>query len=446
MTIKNSKYLICLALIFLIPLIGCAGNSRPKTSSDKDVEKAIVAVYLNKLTVAGCDSNKKIKDVPGPLKDYRKKMKSHYGRFLDSKGYKGEEKILDQCSSIDAIDRFFEVFWSVRDPDMSTLDNENKQLIDKRIYEIENEILLKDMDVPGITFVHNGGLRGDMAHVYLFRGNSHYKVKMEGHHLSDLVAWIYFDENQRPMYVFLFYNKGSGFRLFRNYRDNDTIESLMDTLQELARVYPTSNEDYTQLYQEFIENDVEYIFRFAIKRFSYYGDISLEKVLAPPTPESMTAKAIQPKILGVPNIPKDAHMMMSKYFSKITGYSQLIRNPSGEYSLTLTIPIAGIDWEDTGQKLKSSFDLAVSVTNEKTREKKYFTSGLELDMPVDKYSNLYFRIKLDNIKNHAGGMEGTTLSELFKMLTPGNYEIKVSLLNQTTFKSGIWYEYVSIDK
>lgn len=449
MILKTPRFVFCLALICLLPLIGCAGKSRPKTSPDqpkqnaKAEKKAVVAEYLKKLAVVGCDGQK-IKDVPGPLKDHREKIKLHYGHFFDSEGYKGEKKILDRCSSVDAIDRFVEVFWSVRDPDITTLENENKLLVDKRIREIEQDILFRDKDVPGTRFSSNGGLRGDMAHVYMFRGDAAYKIKTtRTTRLADLMAWIYFDENGFPVYVFLFYDKGSGYQLFRNYQNFDGIESLMNTLRELAKMFPTSEDDYTQLYQELIDNDPEYIFRFAINKFSYYTDIKLDKVLSPPTPESMTARAIQPKILGVPNIPKNVKMVMSEYFSKITGYSLLTRNSNGEYNLKLTIAITGVDWEDSSGSLRSGFDLSISVTNEKTREKKYFATGLNLSLPADKYSKIYFTINPNEIKNRVIGMEGT-LPDLFKTLPPGDYEVKINLLNQTTLKSGTWYQYITI--
>ena len=454
MTLRALRYVFYLTFICLFPLVGCAGNSRPKVLPDKDIKaekKSVIADYFQKLAVTGCDTGKKIKDVSGALKDYREKMKLHYGFFLDSKGYKGEEKILDSCSSISAIDRFFEVFWFTRDPDRSTPENENRKLIDSRISDIENEILLRDQYVPGMTFAHNGGFRGDLAHVYLFRGNSHYKVKtLRTNRLADLMAWIYFDQNDRPVYVFLFYNKGTGFQLFRNFSNFDTVDSLLQTLKELAKIHPTSDEDFNQLYQELVDNDQEYIFRFAIKRFSAYSDVKLEEVLAPPTPESMTAKAIQPKVLGVPNVPSGVKMMMSEYFAKIPGFSRLTRSLSGEYNLGLVISIANIDWEDAGDKLKSSVGLTISITNEKTREKKYFEATLNLSVPADKYSKLYFPIRLDNVPNYDRGLEGTTLSDLFKTLAPGDYEVKISLLNQITpmfsLKSGIWYEYITINK
>ena len=453
MKFKSSRYVFFLVSICLIPLIGCAGNNQPKISPDKAIAEQIKAEkdkirleYLNKLKVAGCDSNDKVKPV-GSLKDYKNKIFDRYGRLLNKSGpYKSEMKIFNQCTSIEAIDRFLEVFWSVRDPDISTPVNENKELIDQRISEIESEILFTDHEAAGIRFANQGGLRGDMAHVYLFRGNPDYKIKMEGRFLADLMAWVYFDENQRPLYVFLFYDKCSGYRLFRNHKTMDTVESFKDTFRELAKVHPLSDEDFERLYEELVNNDSTYIFRFAINRFSHYVDIKLEKVLAPPTPEAMTAKAIQPKILGIPNIPKDAKMIMSKYFTKITGFSQLTKGANGEYALVLTISVSGIDWEDVGERLQSGFDLSVSVTNEKTREVKYFVCNLYLNLPEDKYSEISFRLRPNNISNKESNAKGETLPELFKTLAPGDYEVKIFLLHKVTLKQAVWYEYITIDK
>ena len=201
---------------------------------------------------------------------------------------------------------------------------------------------------------------------------------------------------------------------------------------------------------ELERGDPEGIFRFAIRQFSAYPDVRLDRVLAPPTPDDMVASPIQPRILGVPDVPKDMKIVMSPYFAKITGASQLTRNSEGEYGLTLTISNAGIDWKETGDRLESTLDLTISFINEKTREKRSFSTGLKLTMPKDKFSNLYNPIKLNDVQNHSSGMEGTTLSDLFKKLPPGDYEIKIFLINQITprfsLKSGIWYEYVTISK
>ncbi|MBI2065023.1 MAG: GWxTD domain-containing protein [Candidatus Yanofskybacteria bacterium] len=454
MMFNRLGYAFCLILICTLSLIGCVGKNQPKVSPDKvlaeqaKIEQAKrINGYLDRLRAGGCNG-KEVKPAKGPFKDHRDKLFSSYGFFINKSGpYKQEEKIFKQCQSIKALDHFFEIFWSIRDPDINTPENENKELIDKRISEIKNEILRTDQEISGTLFVSNGGLRGDMAHVYLFRGNPHYKVKtLKTNRLADLMAWVYFDDNQRPMYVFLFYDKGSGFQLFRNYRGMDTVETLMETLKDLARIYPTSEEDYNRLYQELIDNDHEYIFRFAIRQFSYYLDIKLDKVLNPPTPESMTAKAIQPKILGIPDISKDIKMIMNENFAKIMGFSQITRNTSGEYGLRLIVSIAGIDWQDTRGRLKSVLDLSVSIMNEKTREKKNFACSLYIEMPADKHSKANFPITPNNVPNRESVMNGATLSEIFKTLPSGDYEVKIYLLDRTTLKSGIWYEYVTIGK
>jgi len=450
---KNCSYLLLCSV--LIISAGCAGNKKPNTTPDKP-DKAEVNKYL---IVPGCDGGKKIKDVRGSLKSYREKMFERNMRFMDSAGHKGEKKIFEQCDSIEAIDRFFAQFWGpVRDPDKSTSNNEYKDLVDGRILDIENEVFFSDSNIPGTSFAANGGLKGDMAHVYLLRGAPHYTAKLHNTNLlSDMIAWVYFDPSQRPLFVFIFYNKGTSFRVFRSHIVMETPEALMDVLREVARVYPSRPEDYTALYQELIRNDTEYIFQYGLRQFSYDSEIRIDKVLEAPTPEMITAKALQPRIIGVPVLSENTKLIFSRYNAVIPGFLTMNRYPDGSYKTRLTLGFSDIDWEKkdgAGKdgKVKevygSRFEVTLIFRNEKTRDKKEynFTMTLTIDPEIyDANRARYWSIDLDDITNKSSSKDGgVSIPNILKDLTPGDYEVKLKLLDLRTLKSGLWLQYITI--
>ena len=441
MNLKNSVlFASFLILGQLFILTGCAGN--PKTRAANDARKSARVTYLSELAVPGCEGEK-IKP-KGDLKAYVEDQLSHYGFFVD----KDEKKILERCKTVGAASNFFTKFWFFRDPDKSTPENEYKNIIDERIADIKNEILFNDMYVAGTRFAPNGGLKGDMAHVYLLRGNNSYKVKT-GHlnRLADLMAWVYFDVNQRPLYVFLFYNKGGGYRLFRSHQTMDSYEGLLEVLRELSKFSPVNEEDYREVYNELIRNDPEYIFRFAINRFSYYEDVKLDKVLFPPTPEVITAKMIQPQILGRPDIPSDMKMVFGPRAATILGRFILVYD-GNRYTARLVVDVGDIDWEDLGERLSATFDLSIEFTNEETRESKVFYSGLALNMTRKNYENVKGAsrpLDLGGLVNHEEGAGiNLTISDFIKKLTSGNYSVKIELVNKRTFKSNLWFTKIKV--
>lgn len=458
MKLRTLGYLLFCSVLFFSA--GCLGKKAPNTSPKKP--KAQKAEVLNQyLLVPGCDGGKKIKDVPGPLKDYRDKMFERNMRFMDSHGRKGEEKIFRQCDSVEAIDRFFAQFWGLtRDPDTTTPVNEYKELIDERILDIENEVFFNDNNIPGTTFAANGGLRGDMAHVYLLRGAPHYVTRFENPHLiSEMIAWVYFDPVGRPLMVFIFYNKGNGFRVFRNHMTMNTQDAFLQVLREIARVYPTSQQDFESIYRELLMNDREYIFQYGLARFSYDDQVRIDKVLAAPTPEAITAKPLQPRILGVPEIPKDMKLVFSRYNATITGFFTLNKDLRGDYRGKLTLPLLDLDWEkkeilkedgSAKEVYESKFDVLISFTNEETREKKEYSFVMSLSIPGEKYEaskGTYFPISLDNLTNNSGGKDGNmSIPDIVKSLKPGNYEVKLNLWNNQKFslKSGLWLKYITV--
>ena len=112
-------------------------------------------------------------------------------QFLTTKSEKQE---LNKCQTVEDVQKFTEKFWQIRDSDPNTPENECKQLIDGRINEIKNEILLRNVNTFGVSFGHNGGLNGEMARVYLLYGMPDYMLRLpSGRTYSEMMVWMYGD-------------------------------------------------------------------------------------------------------------------------------------------------------------------------------------------------------------------------------------------------------------
>lgn len=446
---------IFLTVIMFFISTGCSARKKPETDLKKNQTKLEAEVkakakteYFNRLRAVGCNGDK-IKLKAGSARDHKNMLLERYGFFLNPKGYKEEKSIFDRCSTVEAMDQFFDIFWSIRDPDPTTPSNEYKDIIDQRILDVQNEVLFQDLEASGINFASNGGLRGEMARVYLLRGMPSAKVKASDMvRIADLMVWYYVDVNQRPMFIFLFYNKGTGYQLFKKHGINNSPEYLIESLRVIAQSYPTTQEEFQEIYQELQMNDPEFIFRTALQTFSYYDKIRVEDAIAPPSPEVITAKAIQPKILGIPDIPKDAGFLPSSYFATIPGKFRFEQDVDGNYRPILEIVPSNVDWEGKGQVFETGLDFLVTFVNRKTREKKEFVSGLNMKLPVNYYQTRKdesLPIDLKDIRDRSIGGKQMTIPEMIKTLEPGDYEVKIRLLHQKTFKSGVWFEYLKIE-
>jgi hypothetical protein len=261
------------------------------------------------------------------------------------------------------------------------------------------------------------------------------------------MAWVYFDPNQKPLFVFIFYDKG-GYKLFRNHMIMNTYETYTQVLKEIAKMYPTDPDQYEEIYRELWTRDDQGVFRYGLENFSYYSEIKIDKVLAPPTPESITAKAIQPRILGVPDIPKDMNLVFGRYNSTITGYFVIGPDRLGNFYGRLNLPFADIDWQNKGQTYQAQFDVTITFTNVETREKKSVNFAIVSETTANNYLNnkdKYYSIDLNELTKGFDA-KGMSIPDLVKTLKPGDYEVKLKLLNDQRFslKSGEWFQHITV--
>src|SRR3989344_1452199 len=173
----------------------------------------LAAVVSVSVFMGGC-AGKGINIDPGnPVYKPKSEFELNYGFFIT----RDERKIFDEIVMLEEFGKFEKHFWEIRDTDPNTPENEFKELIDGRIQDIKNEIFATDLDIPGTRFEINGGLKGDLAHVYLLWGVPHFKEKLpENRNVFrfELMAWYYFYDG-RVLASFLFYeNYGRG-RLFK---------------------------------------------------------------------------------------------------------------------------------------------------------------------------------------------------------------------------------------
>src|SRR3989344_6221091 len=189
---KRNLFLLVL-IFFSIVIIGCGGK-QIKTTPDKPVSQ---------------------------VEEYRERLLDNYGRWFTP----SERKEFKVLSSVEEVELFEDKFWwgdglcaPSRDPNPNTPEHELKDQIDQRIRDIKNEIFASDPDIPGTYFASSGGLKGDLAHVYLFYGTPHYKTKVsEGNYHVQLMAWYYFDFRGRTLFRFLFYEKYGKLSLFKKH-------------------------------------------------------------------------------------------------------------------------------------------------------------------------------------------------------------------------------------
>jgi len=279
----RSKTLV-FALIVMLPfVIGCAsgGMKKPKVFVDKQ--------------------NNIPADIPSQFPD-------RYERFINGQERKEFKKLLtDEERQI-----FIDKFWTDRDPDPATPENEEKQRIDQRIDDIANEPFVSTPGMFGLSFQTNGGFRGDMAHVYLLHGEPDAMDTLEGSSFVNLVLWIYGNlENGGIRYAFLFYQRGEGsFRLFSqdSYQLDHcgAINEIMLHKEFLSfgggnQACPPNVEDV------FLEirtasgkggNLDGYIFAWSLFNFSQDGSASQGKALGPPKPASEISKQSNARVTG----------------------------------------------------------------------------------------------------------------------------------------------------
>lgn len=428
----------------------------------------IVSTVSTALFLSGC-AHGGVKPVAQPTKPVdpvvkaKQEFREHYGFLITEKEKVSyyqetigvtdkENKIFKDLKTVEDLGKFEEVFWKVRDTDPNTPENEFKELIDSRIEDVKNEIFSRDMDTPGARFDRNGGLTGDMAHVYLLYGKPHYKEKLsQNQYHVELMVWYYFDEDGKPLFRFLFYDKYGSYKLFKRYgvifNFDYLIDPLTSPLREISIEMAPTARDLYELWMNLVYYEGANAFVVALLEFSYYSDVVIEGgdgkkrfgALDPPEPAALTAERHKPRIIGEPEDLSGKEMFFGKYPSFIPAYVRLMKAADGSPSLALIILYQNIDWEIKGGKAECKLALNINILNKNTAESVQFSTALTIGLAkaddAKAVRSIYVSIDEANGANSYGSP--MKFRDFAKKLPAGDYIIDIDFLDLRTMKSGV---------
>lgn len=440
----------------------------------------LVAVVSVSVFLVGCAGNLRVKiDPSNPVYQPKKDFEANYNFFItpDERkvGYTVEMfpalpepiRSFDRINTLDEFRRFEKHFWDIRDTDPNTPQNEYKELIDSRFQDIKNEIFALDSDIPGTRFGANGGLKGDLARVYLLWGAPppHYKAKLpEGRSLTALMAWYYPDYQGKHLMRFLFYETSGKLQLFKD-QFVGTFEELLNPsfspLRKLSnRPVVSTVEEMWEIWQELEFNDPEWIFRRPMFEFSDYTHMdkdtrwTIDKALQPPEPAALTARRFKPTILGQPTTPEGTKMFKSGYHSFMPAYIRsnvACDNPTFLMTIILN---KNIDWEKTDEGYAAHFNLRISFQNKKTRRLTEFSTWLKRNLTESEFekrdesgdllgSTVVLPVNYPNFEGEKP--TSVTLGDLLKQLESGDYIVNIYLQHTSTKKYNSWREEIVIN-
>lgn len=437
--------------------------------------------YLTKLTavglaiviLSGCAGKRIRLDPNDPLFGYKNEFSSQYEFYF----LENDWETLRSLLTIDEVDKFKENFLKVRDTDPRTPENEWKTRVDGWLTEIENEVLFSDNDVTGVRFDGNGGLRGDMAHVYLLYGMPHFKARLpEGTYHTEMMVWYYFGPRGKPLMRFLFYKqRGIGtFKLYRTHNSlafNNLFDPHSSPLVEFSNQVITDPQGVADLWYEIQRKDVavvasgysELVFITSIFEFSSYPDVVIEGgdgkkkfgALDVPEPAAMTAERFKPNILGQPTVPEGVELFENGYHSFLPAYFRSIAEKNNQTSLMITILRKNADWrkqENEQKPYATSFQLRISFQNKKTRKLTEFVTAPKFELTQAEFDRKDERGDLVGViailpsiyQYYDGEKFGPTFGETLKSLEPGEYVVNVDLRHSITKKYNSWREEITI--
>lgn len=418
-------------------------------------KKFFPVILLGSILLGGCLPNRvTLEPKKGdPIYNQKNEFLDNYFRFVTPAEY--PEFIA--LSTADDFRKFEENFWKKRDTNPLTPENEFKQLIDSRIADIKNEILANQ----GILFRAAGGLKGEMAQVYLLYGHPNcsdcIRKLPEGRTHAALIVWYYFDSHNKPLFRYLFYEKFGKTILFKNYTpvlSEDTLfNPIMSPLSYISNGIVISPQDVYEIWLELEFNDPDWAFRGALLEFSFYTDVRIDEALDPPEPASLVMARFKPVMTGQPDDLSGKKFFNNRFFSFIP--AELNISKENRPSFSLSVGFANIDWEIKEDKTELSLNLRISFQNKKTGDIKEFAARLFKEFPVQEIEEkikdgpvngkavpIKMSILLDGVRNFASSAKpGSTLRQLINELEPGEYVVNVDLRHSVTKKySGGWRE------
>ncbi|MDO8496224.1 MAG: GWxTD domain-containing protein [bacterium] len=413
----------------------------------------------------GCGGKLVKIDPNDPVEKYKEEnLLRDYGFFVNP----AEKKELQTLKTIAEVDIFIHKFWwgdklsgaPSRDPDPNTIEHELKDTIDQRIRDIKNEIFTSDTEIPLTRFDRSGGLKGDLAHVYLLYGTPHFKAKLsQSTNHVELMVWYYFDFQGKPIFKFLFYDNYGTLRLFRGQmlaRPENLMDPQISPLKEISNRFISKPEELYEVWRELELQDPEWIFIGALLQFSYYSDVVIQGgnekrlgALDPPQPAGLTAAKFKPTISGQPDDLTGREFINSSHGSLIP--AELIITEDNRPSFSIVVGYKDIDWEVRGDKAEFVLDLRISFQHKTTKNIKEYSVRLlsvktREEVKLKARNSVTLKISIDDIKNFAQLEEPRqNLHQLVESLEPGTYVVNIDLRHPDTKKSaGGWREEIVI--
>lgn len=328
---------------------------------------------------------------------------------------------------------FIDIFWKERDTDLSTEFNEFKDQYDKRIENIEKEVLASSQDLGQFLFKMHGGLDGDPAWVYLLFGQPFIKAALLGEGVvTDLMVWIYTDA-QGGAYRFLFYKERglNQFKLFTFYSDYFSAK-----LQHVSRSHLNLADEsgVNRVYQALASSPSGGLFLEALSQFSTYNTYP-EKELQAPLPAAIVAKKVGVRIVGLPYIPDPENYILSdRHHSMFTAFFRIGSHiTTKEVVSYFVLQSDETDWrvvfEDHEKKVETFFKVRYIFVSKDDRRIYIYENYIRCSIGYDNLPNLKSftvtpsKIAWDGELKHKGQMRN--LSEL----PAGKYRVDVYIRN-----------------
>ncbi|MEK7560093.1 MAG: GWxTD domain-containing protein [Patescibacteria group bacterium] len=294
---------------------------------------------------------------------------------------KEEENEFKEIKTPTECQNFLNKFWSKRDSDPATEENEFKTLLQQRALDIEQEILSNNPGSAGFSFKNNRGFDGDPARVYMLHGLPHYMETVENNpkHV-DLMLWLYLDERSKHKFRFLFYHRNDHptYVLFR------PVFYITQALEEINKNPTFTHPD--DVYNELSQTG-KYLFILSLVEFSDDPSLNVDKALAAPRSAAEIAKNSAPKTIG--ELPKKEGIVLSNRRNALIPAEFNYEILDNQLTLKITVESKNLDWTLKNEIMESEWFVKIIAwsgekkhTEEKIIDLKSTKETIEKENPV----------------------------------------------------------------
>ncbi len=347
-----------------------------------------------------------------------------------------ELKIFSGLQSDAERDSFINTFWTSHDPDPNTPENEFKEEIDKRIADIKEDVIGKNFENPEIIqFSHNGGMKGDLARVYLLHGTPDYAGFLSGRTFVTLMLWIYIDEAGHDKYRFLFYQKGgvANFILFKR-QDPHFLMALAEISSRVGPGYQGLylSPELLEIANEIMGLDRTGEFFISLAEFSYNSDVRIDAALQPPKSALITARENKSMVLGAPDIPKEDNMKESRYHATIPGEARIALDENNKIKVKILLEQNNVDWIIQEAEAETTLQLKVKFQEQNTKKwnSEVYEKEIKISIP---------RERLEKENSESLLLDTEELNDIINnTLKPGRYTVYLDIRNKISYKYGSW--------